>query len=280
MNPAVHKTCVDVDEQIKSFHTKQDIGIESDASLYLPIKIESDDFEDTWVKPEYVMIKTEINYQESSVAEEVKASYTNEYNTELDELELQNDPTEPKIYTLLQSDPTSPLRMQDGPETKDPLKVVNYKCMTCPYETNWKCNLVRHSRRHTDASLLKLFPCDKCDFKSKYQESVASHKVVHKSLVEVRMYRCDLCDFETRHRGNLPKHQLLHKDLSEVKTYKCGKCEYVTVYKAKLARHQVRHRNKPKVQRFSCDKCDFESKREKTLIVHLIKHRSAGDVQT
>ena len=133
--------------------------------------------------------------------------------------------------------------------------VVHY-CNECNYATQYKYDLVKHSRTHSGE---KPFHCKLCDQKFCNLTNLNHHSLTHK----VGRFECKECDYKAALKQDLVRHLLTH---SGVKPHKCDSCEFSTARKCSLIVHQRLHSGeKP----YSCTRCSYKAACSSHLTQHI-----------
>ena len=164
--------------------------------------------------------------------------------------------------------------------------VVNY-CNECNYATQYKSDLVRHSRTHSGEQPFNCelcykkfgqssglhyhllthrvgrFECKECDYKALTKQTLERHLLTH---LGVKPHKCDSCEFSTARKSNLTVHQRLH---SGEKPYACTRCSYKAAQSPHLTLHMRKHTG---VKPYGCSECSYKATQKGALDSHMLTH--------
>lgn len=177
------------------------------------------------------------------------------------------------------------------------LKFKAFKCLQCPYETDTKKCLIRHSYIHSEekpfvcrlckrgftcqwslkihlkhlhpSENAKEYKCEACKYGTNDDKRLETHrKHVHPEN-GVKEYKCAICGYETNDKGRLNQHLRIHDN---VKKFKCGHCQKFFSLKSNLKMHikAVHDSNKD----YRCEKCGYQTNRKDGYDKHLLVHES------
>ncbi|XP_069363457.1 zinc finger protein 271-like [Maniola hyperantus] len=135
-----------------------------------------------------------------------------------------------------------------------------FTCKICQYETNKKCNLVRHMRTHTGE---KPYSCKICQYKCNQNSALVVHMKLHTGE---KFYCCKFCGSRFVTKSHLVVHMRTH---TGEKPYSCKLCPYKSNDGSNLVRHMRTHTGeKP----FSCKLCPYKSNDSSNLLRHMRTH--------
>ncbi|CAL4062244.1 unnamed protein product [Meganyctiphanes norvegica] len=136
-----------------------------------------------------------------------------------------------------------------------------YKCDSCDYSSERKCDLNRHYLTHLE----KRYICDKCDKKFSHANTLRRHELTHSG---VRKWKCYVCGECFLRKCNLTGHMAIH---SGIKPFKCEYCDTSFIRKFDLKTHTFIHTgDRP----YACEICDKRYSQMSTLYAHMATHSS------
>ncbi|XP_060075259.1 zinc finger protein 208-like [Ylistrum balloti] len=121
-----------------------------------------------------------------------------------------------------------------------------FKCSGCPYRSNWRSDIVRHTKRkHGGRSRLVVMDTEEAKVslmeynynpRKKREADENSQSKNNSGLSNI--WKCGKCSFKNLDRTVVINHLSMHN----VKAYKCSICNYATNYRSSACRHiRVRH---------------------------------------
>ena len=136
-----------------------------------------------------------------------------------------------------------------------------YKCEHCPFASNEKASLKKHSKGvHEKIEHV----CKECGYAPSQKGHLKFHiKSVH---LKEKIYKCELCPYKSARRFGIKK----HVDGKHEKTgsYVCEECGYVASKNSKLKLHRVSvHKTGDKI--FKCDQCPYTTTYKASLKIHV-----------
>ncbi|OWF48211.1 uncharacterized protein LOC110453388 [Mizuhopecten yessoensis] len=144
------------------------------------------------------------------------------------------------------------LEAEKAPEINNPQSVPSkgvykqFKCSGCPYRSNWRSDILRHTKRKhggrsrlvvmdTEEAKVSLMEYNYNPRKKREGDQIPQSK--HSSGL-TNIWKCGKCPFKNRDRTVVINHLSMHS----VKAYKCSICNYATNYRSSACRHiRVRH---------------------------------------
>ncbi|CAH0757579.1 unnamed protein product [Diatraea saccharalis] len=166
-----------------------------------------------------------------------------------------------------------------------------YACTKCPYKTNIKSYLTRHTMKVHNKSEHKQ-ECEVCGKKFLYKSlmeqhlrvhtgekphkcdvcgkafnttfSLTTHKYIHNNE---KPFKCSFCDHACRDSSSLRKHQSVHLGIS--KKYPCQECSNRYDTKARLQDHIKRAHRGIEPPKVTCNICGSIYKNKWTLMTHI-----------
>ena len=102
-------------------------------------------------------------------------------------------------------------------------------------EEKYNCSLCGKKFKHCecpDKETIKYFNCTFCDYKSNYKFNLKKHERVH---TDERPFSCSMCDKKFKDSGTLTTHERIH---TGYKPYSCSKCDYKCSQKGPLKKHE------------------------------------------
>ena len=156
-----------------------------------------------------------------------------------------------------------------------------FKCLLCPKDFKYKCDLKAHSLIHEDSNPNILHTCDSCDYATKTKNNLKSHYI--RKHTEDYKFSCEQCGKRFKMEWDLKFHLgthgncqhmcdicgrfytssyslYKHRKVVHLNDYKfqCNVCNKRLLTKENLANHMLQHN-----QTYTCKECDkvFASKR-------------------
>ncbi|XP_069113181.1 zinc finger protein 142-like [Argopecten irradians] len=121
-----------------------------------------------------------------------------------------------------------------------------FKCSGCPYRSNWRSDIVRHTKRkHGGRSRLVVMDTEEAkvslmeyNYNPRKKREGDDNTVSKHDNGLTNIWKCGKCSFKNRDRTVVINHLSMHN----VKAYKCSLCNYSTNYRSSACRHiRVRH---------------------------------------
>ncbi|XP_033754813.1 zinc finger protein 208-like [Pecten maximus] len=121
-----------------------------------------------------------------------------------------------------------------------------FKCSGCPYRSNWRSDIVRHTKRkHGGRSRLVVMDTEEAkvslmeyNYNPRKKREGDENPPSKQGGGLTNIWKCGKCSFKNRDRTVVINHLSMHN----VKAYRCSLCNYSTNYRSSACRHiRVRH---------------------------------------